>query len=76
MAVKAYVLIRVRPGSSDAVIRGLQHVSSVRTADLVTGPYDIVAAAEVDNIEGLGPLVVDPIQIIRGVTHTETCVRL
>jgi DNA-binding Lrp family transcriptional regulator len=43
------------------------------SADVVTGPYDVIARVEVDTIDALGKLVVAEIQAVEGITRTLTC---
>jgi DNA-binding Lrp family transcriptional regulator len=45
----------------------------VRSADIVTGPYDVVVRVEAASIDALGRLVVSKIQAVEGITRTLTC---
>jgi uncharacterized protein with GYD domain len=44
----------------------------VKTVDSVTGPYDVVAMVEVDELRELSQVVAGTIGGIRGVTRTTT----
>jgi DNA-binding Lrp family transcriptional regulator len=46
----------------------------VRTVDPVTGPYDLVALAEVQEIREISQLVAGSIGGLRGVTRTTTLI--
>ena len=43
------------------------------SADVVTGPYDVIAMAETASMDDLGKLVAARIQAADGVTRTLTC---
>ncbi|GAI12853.1 unnamed protein product, partial [marine sediment metagenome] len=43
MAVKAFVLIEIGVGKTKNVVTALGKVEGVKSADAVTGPYDIIA---------------------------------
>ncbi|HSF16360.1 MAG TPA: Lrp/AsnC ligand binding domain-containing protein [Vicinamibacteria bacterium] len=72
--LKVYVLIQIVPGRVEAVMKALRRLSSVVTADSVTGPYDVVALIEVSEVRELSQLVAGAIGGIRGVTRTTTLI--
>jgi len=74
MAVSAYVLIEVTPKKVKDVLKGISNVEGVKSAHAVTGPYDVIANIEGDDVEAVGKLVTEKIQDIKGVTRTITCV--
>jgi DNA-binding Lrp family transcriptional regulator len=71
--IRAYVLIQTQVGDAASVSRAVALVDGVTQADIVTGPYDVIARAEAENIDDLGKLVVAKIQAVDGVTRTLTC---
>ena len=71
--VEAYVLIQAEAGRSAEVAGAVGKIPGIRFADLVTGPYDVVARAEAADIDGLGKLIVAKVQAVVGVTRTLTC---
>lgn len=71
--VEALVLIQAKVGESSAVARAVIDVEGVTFADVVSGPYDVIARAEADSIDELGRLVISRIQTVGGVTRTLTC---
>lgn len=71
--VEALVLIQARVGESSAVASAVIDVEGVTSADVVSGPYDVIARAEADSIDELGRLVISRIQTVGGVTRTLTC---
>jgi DNA-binding Lrp family transcriptional regulator len=45
----------------------------VISAEAITGPYDVIARAQTENVDVLGKLVVSRIHLVGGVTRTLTC---
>ncbi len=71
--VKAYVLIQAGVGMASRVGQVVTTIKGVHSADVVTGPYDVVARVEAASIDALGRLVVSKIQAIEGIARTLTC---
>jgi DNA-binding Lrp family transcriptional regulator len=71
--VEAIVLVQVKPGASWAVAQAIDEIDGVTEAVAVAGPYDVIARAEADTLEELGPSIVSNIQAVDGVTRTLTC---
>jgi DNA-binding Lrp family transcriptional regulator len=71
--VEAYVLIQAGVGKSAEVADAVRKIPGVRSADVVTGPYDVVVRAEAAEVDGLGKLIVAKVQAVVGVTRTLTC---
>jgi DNA-binding Lrp family transcriptional regulator len=76
MTTTAYTLIEVIPGSSADVLPKLKSLAGVRCADCVTGPYDIIATIEGENVADIGDLITSQIDRIDGVCRTVTCLAL
>jgi len=76
MAVKAFVLIQteIEVARVKEVVAALKQLGSeVKSADPVTGPYDIIAEVEEETPEQIGALVEDKIHFVPGVFRTVTC---
>ena len=71
--VEAYVFIRAEVGTSEEVADAVGKIPGIRVADVVTGPYDVIARAEAAELEGLGKLIFAEVQAVVGVTRTLTC---
>jgi DNA-binding Lrp family transcriptional regulator len=71
--MKAYVLIKVRPGDIKEVVRRLRETAHVLEANMTFGPYDAVAIVESEDLGGLGTLIASGIQPMPGVEETLTC---
>jgi DNA-binding Lrp family transcriptional regulator len=78
--VRAYILIDVEPGMSRRIRNNLESLPSTEarllSAETITGGYDIVALLEAEDLDQLGRTVAGPIQGIRGVTRTMTCIAI
>ncbi|HET9590494.1 MAG TPA: Lrp/AsnC ligand binding domain-containing protein [Anaerolineales bacterium] len=72
--MKAYVLIKTRPGEVKEVVRQLRKTQNVIEAHMTFGPYDAVAVLESVDLSGLGNMIASAIQPIPGVEQTLTCV--
>jgi DNA-binding Lrp family transcriptional regulator len=70
--ITAYVLIQAEEGRSAEVGAGVARIEGVVSADVVTGPYDVIAMAETASMDELGKLLVARIQAVDGVTRTLT----
>lgn len=75
--MRAYVLIESAVGQASAVTEGVQTLSfpetSVVAVDTVTGPFDVIALLESDDLDKLGKAITDGIQQVDGVQRTTTC---
>lgn len=71
--VEAYVLIQAEVGMAEQVWEDVGTIGGVRSANVVAGPYDVIARVESANIDELGKLVVTTLQGVNGVTRTLTC---
>ena len=71
--MKAYVMIKIRPGDVREVVRRLRETTHVLEANMTFGPYDAVAVIEAENLNGLGTLIAASIQPMPGVEETLTC---
>ncbi len=73
MAVSAYILIQTEVGKAADVAEAVGGIAGVITAEDVTGPYDVIARAEAEDVDQLGRMVVSKVQLINGITRTLTC---
>jgi DNA-binding Lrp family transcriptional regulator len=70
----AYVLIEAAPKKALQACARITRISGVKSAHLVTGPYDIIARVEAKDPGAIGKLVLSKIQAVPGVGKTITCV--
>lgn len=73
MSVAAYVLIQTDMDKAASVAESVRQIEGIVFADIVTGPYDIIAKADVDSMDALGRVVVRNVQLAPGVNRTLTC---
>ena len=76
MAAKAFILIETVTGSAKQVESTLQQLKGVKSADCVTGPYDVIAVVEGENLNEIGWLITDKIHPIAGISRTVTCLAI
>ena len=74
MTTRAFILIETRVGKAKQVTQALRLVVGVRSADVVTGTFDIVALIEASDMAAVADLVTGQVQGIDGVLRTITCV--
>jgi len=68
----AYVAINTEPKSTKEVFRKLQETRGVKTANTISGPYDILVRLEADTHRDAFNTVLSEIRCFPGVQHTET----
>lgn len=71
--MKAYVLIKIRSGETQEVVRQLRRLDGVLEANMTFGPYDAVAILQASDTRQLGQIIAGDIQPIPGVYETITC---
>ena len=74
MAMKAYLLVETAVGKTRDVASALRGLSAVESVDVVTGPYDIIALINGDDMAVVGSVVTENIHTVPGVVRTVTCV--
>jgi DNA-binding Lrp family transcriptional regulator len=78
MSMRAYVLVEAAMGKAASVAAGVHSVEAgtVRlvSADVATGPFDVIVLVETDDLDVLARWVTEGIQAIDGVQRTITCV--
>ena len=73
-ATKAIILIETAVGTTKGVASSLRGVAGIQSVDVVTGPYDVIAVIDVEDMRAIGSLVEQKIHGLSGVTRTVTCV--
>ena len=71
--MKAYIMIKIRPGEVKEVVRRLRETAHILEASMTFGPYDAVAVIESPDLDGLGTIIASSIQPMPGVKQTLTC---
>ena len=73
MAATAFVLIETAVGRTKEVVNILSNLKGIKSVHTVTGPYDIIAMIEADNLNDIGDLITGKIHEIDGISRTVTC---
>jgi DNA-binding Lrp family transcriptional regulator len=76
MAAKAFVLIETAVGKTKEVINILKKREGIKSVDAVTGPYDIIAVVEGDDLNAIGSMVTNKVHPIPGINRTVTCLAI
>lgn len=72
--IGAYVLLKIAPGKSRSITEEISRIEGVKTANPVTGMFDIIAYVEASDINSLTEIVRGQIQTIEGVRRTHTAI--
>ena len=70
----AYILIEALPGKGIELKNTIKSLKGVKTVQLVTGPYDVIAFVEAPDLKSLGEVIVKKIQATGAVARTLTCI--
>jgi DNA-binding Lrp family transcriptional regulator len=74
---RAYVLIESAVGKAKGVAEGVQKLqfgdARIVSVDAVTGPFDVIAMIESDDLDKVGRAITEGIQQVDGVQRTTTC---
>ena len=76
MKAKAFVLIETAAGRNKEVGNALKKLPGIKSVDVVTGPYDIIAIIEGESLNDIGELVTGNIHPIAGISRTVTCLAI
>ena len=74
MRFGSYILMQLAPGTAKTAAEKISKIEGVKMAHAVTGPFDVIAFAEVPNLTALSDLVLAKIQSVKGVEKTQTAV--
>ena len=73
MSAKAFLLIETAVGKTKEVVSILKKMEGLKSVDTVTGPYDIIAVLEAEDLNKIGDLITDKIHTIEGISRTIAC---
>jgi len=76
VTAKAFVLIETVVGRNKEVVTALKKLGGVKSVDIVTGPYDVIATIEGETLNDIGDLVTAKIHPIAGISRTVTCLAI
>ncbi len=69
---RIYLLANVLPGKEESIRDTLRGVKGIVAADVVTGPFDIVAVAEGKDTDEIFSKVLMKVRKVKGINRTET----
>ena len=73
MAASAYILIDIPPGRDmQRILDSLRNLESVKVANAVAGPHDIIAELEAEDFNVLAQSVIGEVRSIDGISDTVT----
>ncbi len=72
MRLVSYILMQLAPGTAKDAAEAISKIDGVKMARAVTGPFDVIAFAEVPDLTTLSDLVLAKIQNVVGVQKTQT----
>jgi len=73
LAARAYILIETAVGKTHDVADALKNMPLMKAVDTVTGPFDIIAIAEANDLQGIGELITNGMHSVPGIVKTVTC---
>ena len=76
MPAKAFVLIETVVGKTKGVVDKVRQLDEVKSADSVSGPYDVIVIVESESLNDIGDLITGKIHPIGGISRTVTCLAL
>jgi DNA-binding Lrp family transcriptional regulator len=76
MKLQAFVLINITKNDAKQIIAKLRGLQAVKAANAVTGPYDIIAVVEADDLDKLTTLIAQEIHAMEGIERTLSCLVL
>ena len=76
MSGKAFVLIETAVGETKGVLSKLTELEGVKSADAVTGPYDIITVIELESLNDIGEFIDTRIHLVTGISRTVTCLAI
>ena len=65
--------IETAVGKTHDVSEALKNLPTMKKVDTVTGPFDIIAVAEADDLPGIGDLITNGMHSVPGIVKTVTC---
>jgi DNA-binding Lrp family transcriptional regulator len=73
VAAKAYVLLRTAPGLTRSIYSALHNSPSVRSVEMITGPYDLIVSIEGASTTEILKEIMNDVRPAAGVRDTLTC---
>ncbi len=72
MKTRAYILIETSVGSTSNVASELRKIDQMVAVDVVTGPFDVIAVVEAENLVDIGGIISTKMHQVGGIVKTIT----
>lgn len=76
MAKRAFLLLETKVSKVEETVNALKQVEEVKSADRVTGPYDVIAVLEGEDLIAIGDLEARIIKRISHISRVVTCISI
>jgi DNA-binding Lrp family transcriptional regulator len=76
MKIRAFILIKTDPGKAKGVVNALEQLEEVKSADQVTGPYDIIVVLERESLVDIGESINGRIKLLPYISKVVSCMSL
>ena len=70
--LRVFILVNAEIGEAPSVAKALRQVASIKSAEALIGPYDVMVEAQVADTKALSKLVTSDVQGTPGVIETLT----
>ena len=70
--LRVFILVNAEIGEAPSVAKALRQVASIKSAEALIGPYDVMVEAQVADTKALSMLVTSDVQGTPGVIETLT----
>ena len=76
MAKRMFLLLETAVSKDEVTVNALKQIEGVKSADRVTGPYDVIAVLEGEDLIDIGDLEARIIKLIPYISRAVTCISL
>jgi len=73
---RVYLLIKTESGTENKVYEALKGLDYVKSVDIVTGPYDVIAVFEADSLGKIEDYILNKVRKTEGIKETTTLIAL
>ncbi len=73
---RVYLLIKVESGMENSVYQAMKDLPNIKMVDIVTGPFDLVAVFEAENLNVIETVILEKVRKIGGIKETTTLIAL
>ena len=74
MAVSAYVLVTLNPGSEKDILQKVAHLKEVTRVSMTYGEYDALVQVNTENLDQLNEFLTDKLRVLPDIFQTATLI--